>query len=111
MTNVTHILTYLFLFFIFWMLIEGQVYRVRKIKISKIPKSFSKFKIVFIADIHYGRFFRIRRLINIVDRINKLKPNIIIIGGDYLDISVKSKKNVSESVSYTHLRAHETDSY
>lgn len=98
MTNVSHILTYLFLFLIFWMLIEGQVYRVRRIEIknSKIPKSFSKFKIVFIADIHYGRFFRIRRLINIVDRINKLKPNIIIIGGDYLDISVKNKKNVSE---------------
>ena len=95
MTNIYHILTYLFLFFIFWMLIEAQVYRVRRVKIKndKIPKSFNNFKIIFIADIHYGRFFRIKRLINIVNKINELEPNVIIIGGDYLDISVKSKKD------------------
>lgn len=95
MIKASHILTYLFLFFVFWMLIEAQVYRVRRIKINnnKIPKSFKDFKIVFIADIHFGRFFRLKRLINIVDRINMLSPDIIIIGGDYLDISVKSKKD------------------
>jgi predicted MPP superfamily phosphohydrolase len=97
MTNIFHILTYLFLFFILWILIEAQVYRVRRIKVvnSKIPKGFAKFKIVFISDIHYGRFFRAKRLIGVVNRINKLEADIIIIGGDYLDISVKSKRNVS----------------
>ena len=96
MTNIFRSLTYIVLFFILWMLIEAQVYRVRRIRIknSKIPKSFNNFKIVFISDIHYGRFFRSNRLINIVNRINKLEPDIIIIGGDYLDISVKSKKDV-----------------
>lgn len=98
MTNVFYILTYLFLLFILWILIEAQVFRVRKTRIinGKVPKPFNNFKIVFISDIHYGRFFRAKRLIKVVNRINKLKPDIIIIGGDYLDISVKSNKDVSK---------------
>ena len=97
MTSIYIGLTYLFLFFILWILIEAQVYRIRRVNIknSKIPKGFNKFKIVFISDLHYGRFFRAKRLIRIVNRINELKPDIIIIGGDYLDISVKSNRDVS----------------
>jgi predicted MPP superfamily phosphohydrolase len=97
MTNIFHILTYLIIFFILWILIEAQVYRVRTIKVSnsKIPKSFKNLKIIFISDIHYGKFFRAKRLINVVNRINKLGADIIIIGGDYLDIPVKSKRDVS----------------
>ncbi|MCB2291895.1 metallophosphoesterase [Clostridium sp. CS001] len=98
MTNVFHILIFLFVFFILWILIEAQTYRVRRVKVknSKIPKSFNRFKIVFISDIHYGKLFRAKRLIKIVNRINKLGPDIIIIGGDYLDISVKSRKDLSK---------------
>ncbi|MBU3145290.1 metallophosphoesterase [Clostridium sp. CF012] len=98
MTNIFYIVTFLILFFTLWILIEAQVYRVRRIKVvnSRIPKGFRHFKIIFISDIHYGRFFRSKRLINVVNRINKLEPDIIIIGGDYLDISVKSKRDVSE---------------
>lgn len=98
MTNIFEILIYSFVFFTLWLLMEAQAYRVRRIKIKniKIPRSFKDFKIVFISDIHYGRFFRAKRLIRVVNRINKLDPDIIIIGGDYLDISVKSKKDVSK---------------
>lgn len=98
MTNILQILIYLFAFFTLWLLIEAQTYRVRRVKIknSKLPKSFNGFKIVFISDIHYGELFRSKRLVRIVNRINKLDPDIIIIGGDYLDISVKSKKDLSK---------------
>ena len=98
MTNIFEILIYSFVFFTLWLLMEAQAYRVRRIKINniKIPRSFKDFKIVFISDIHYGKFFRAKRLIRVVNRINKLDPDIIIIGGDYLDISVKSKKDVSK---------------
>ncbi|MCJ7689944.1 MAG: metallophosphoesterase [Clostridiaceae bacterium] len=98
MTNIFHILIYLFILFILWILIEAQVFRVRttRIKNCKIPKSFNDFKIVFISDIHYGRFFMAKRLMKIVNRINKLEPHIVIIGGDYLDTSVKSNKDVSK---------------
>ena len=98
MANIFRILIYLFIFFIIWLIIEAQAYRVRRVKIknNKIPKSFNGFKIVFISDIHYGKLFRAKRLISIVNRINKLDPDIIIIGGDYLDISVKGKKDLSK---------------
>ena len=46
---------------------------------------------------HYGKGFSSNRLINIVNKINKIEPDIIIIiGGDYLDISIKSNRNVSK---------------
>jgi predicted MPP superfamily phosphohydrolase len=98
MENIFRILIYFFIFFTIWLIIEAQAYRVRRVKIknNKIPKSFNGFKIVFISDIHYGKLFRAKRLISIVNRINKLDPDIIIIGGDYLDISVKSKKDLSK---------------
>lgn len=97
MTIMNSILIGLFIFFVVWSLIEAQVYRVRKIKInnSKVPKVFNDFKIIFISDMHYGRGFSSKRLMNIVNRINEIEPDIIIIGGDYLDISVKSKRDVS----------------
>jgi hypothetical protein len=103
MTRVFQILTYLFILFILWILIEAQVFRVRKTRIKnvKIPKCFNNFKIVFISDIHYGRFFRAKRLIKVVNRINRLNPDIVIIGGDYLDISVKSNRNVSKYLEET----------
>lgn len=98
MFNVFNILIGILIFFIVWALIEAQVYRVRRIKIknNKIPKGFNNFKIIFISDMHYGRDFSSKRLINIVNKINKIAPDIIIIGGDYLDISVKSKRDVSK---------------
>lgn len=44
MTKVFQILTYLFILFILWILIEAQVFRVRKTKIKnvKIPKCILK---------------------------------------------------------------------
>lgn len=98
MPNLYYILIFLFVCFVLWLLIEAQVYRVRKINIRnhKIPKKFNSLKIIFISDIHYGKFFRPKRLIHIVNRINKLEPHIIIIGGDYLDISVKGNRDVSK---------------
>lgn len=53
--------------------------------ISKdVPESFSGKKIVFITDIHHGPFFSIERVQQLVDRINKLEPDLILLGGDYV---------------------------
>lgn len=98
MIKLILIIIYVFLFFILWILIEAQIYRIRSVEIKnkKIPKKFNNFKIVFISDIHYGKYFRIRRLEQIIKTINKLEADIIIIGGDYLDNPVKNKKHLSE---------------
>ncbi len=49
-----------------------------------IPKDFNNTKILFISDIHYGPFFKKHRLKNLVKRMNRMHPTIILLGGDYV---------------------------
>jgi len=60
-----------------------------EIKSSDIPESFDGTKIVFITDIHLGPYLSFQRLSRIVDRINNIKPDLIIFGGDYVHYSSK----------------------
>ncbi len=50
-----------------------------------IPSAFNGFKIVFVSDIHHGKSYSIKRVRNLVERVNKLKPDIILLGGDYVN--------------------------
>jgi predicted MPP superfamily phosphohydrolase len=49
-----------------------------------VPEAFDGKKIVFISDVHHGPFFSIQRVHRLVERINALKPDIILLGGDYV---------------------------
>lgn len=51
---------------------------------KEIPDEFDKMKIVFISDIHCSWYFGERRLKKLVEKINRLNPDIIILGGDYI---------------------------
>jgi uncharacterized protein len=53
------------------------------IESTDIPVSFNNKKIVFISDIHHGPYFSIERVKKLVQRINELKPDLILMGGDY----------------------------
>jgi len=53
----------------------------------EIPENFSRKKIVFVSDFHCGLFFRESRVSKIVETINGLDPDIVILGGDYVDSS------------------------
>jgi uncharacterized protein len=89
------LLLYLFLLAaaaLLWSLIEAQLFIVKKIRF-KNTKGDSSAKIVFISDLHYGTYYRRNRLAKIIDRINSLRPDIIILGGDYLDFGRNSKLN------------------
>ena len=55
-----------------------------EIKSADIPESFNGSKIVFITDIHLGPYLSAERLSGIVDQINGIKPDIILLGGDYV---------------------------
>jgi hypothetical protein len=71
-------------------LLAYSYFETRWIKVTNVsiesydlPKSFSGKKIVFVSDIHYGVYFSIERVRELVLQINELKPDIIILGGDY----------------------------
>ncbi|MBP7103264.1 MAG: metallophosphoesterase [Bacteroidales bacterium] len=71
--------------FLLYCHIESRWIKTEKINLifRDIPKSFIGKKIVFITDIHHGPFFSIERVQKLVERINKLNPDYIIMGGDY----------------------------
>jgi len=74
---------FLFLSYCFF---ESRWIKTTEVEISSadVPGSFDEAKIVFISDTHLGPFLSSERLSGIVDRINEIKPDIIILGGDYV---------------------------
>jgi len=54
------------------------------IQSKDIPQNFSGKKIIFVSDIHHGKFFSTKRVADLVERINRQHPDIIILGGDYV---------------------------
>ncbi|MFZ5392279.1 MAG: metallophosphoesterase [Patescibacteria group bacterium] len=62
----------------FWIKVENITYR------KDVPAAFSGYKIVYLSDIHYGPFFSDERLAEMVERVNGLRPDLILLGGDYI---------------------------
>lgn len=54
------------------------------IKDQKLPKAFHNLRVVFISDLHHGTFSSGKRLQSMVKKINDLHPDLILLGGDYL---------------------------
>ncbi len=49
-----------------------------------IPASFIGKKVIFVSDIHCNRYFTPDDVAELVEKINERKPDIIILGGDYI---------------------------
>lgn len=64
---------------------EGRDIQLKKTVFSHkdIPTAFDGKKIIFIADTHCNEYFTPEDAVALVERINKLKPDIIVLGGDY----------------------------
>ena len=75
---ITIILTY--------SLIEPYWIEIKRTEIADpdIPEAFSQFRIVFMADIHHGPFFSRERVRNVVSMVNDLRPDMVLLGGDYV---------------------------
>ena len=82
--------------FLAYCYLETRWVKTKKIEIKStdIPIDFNNKKIVFITDIHHGKFLSIGRVKKLVKRINKLEPDIIIMGGDYVHQEQKYIKPV-----------------
>lgn len=48
-----------------------------------IPAAFDGKKIVFVSDVHHGKYLSIGRVKRLVNLINKQQPDILLLGGDY----------------------------
>lgn len=83
-------------FFTFYGIIHGRYYyKVNEIEITnaKIPQAFDGFKIIHISDWHIGSYYgQPQRIQEAVDRINALKPDIILFTGDLVN-NVASEVN------------------
>lgn len=87
-------------------LIEPQIINIKEYKIESkiIPDSFHGTKIVQISDIHYGTTINKKQLEKIVNKVNELKPDIIVFTGDLLDKNI-SLTETSEEELITNLSA------
>ncbi len=59
--------------------------RTEKVSLSSedLPSDIGHLRIVFVTDIHYGFFYSQARLSTLVNRINSLKPDLVLFGGGY----------------------------
>jgi len=83
--SIIVILLLLVLAFIYaW--IEPYWLEIKEVNIidSDVPASFDGTKIVFLTDIHHGPFFSKDRVGRLVDQVNKLNPDLVLLGGDYV---------------------------
>jgi len=49
-----------------------------------VPPGFDGARIVFVSDVHAGPYFGKMRVRRLVDRIGELKPDVLVLGGDYV---------------------------
>ena len=49
-----------------------------------LPAAFDGTRIVYLADIHAGPDFSAARVGRVIDRVMALKPDLIVLGGDYV---------------------------
>jgi predicted MPP superfamily phosphohydrolase len=51
---------------------------------ADVPAAFDGYKIVFVADVHYGPFLTKEQLNALIEKINKEDADLVLLGGDYI---------------------------
>ncbi len=95
------ILVILGIFFGAYSFVEPYLIQTKEITIesSQIPSEFDGKRIVFLTDIHYGPFFSKERVDSLVNQTNELKPDMILLGGDYVTSDSSAVGPVFSSLS------------
>lgn len=70
-----------------------------KIKNENITDNFDGFKIVHLSDIHYGSYFGIEELKKVVKKVNDLKPDAVVLTGDFLDKDTDMNSDLANKIS------------
>ena len=74
------------------------------IKDPQLPTNFHNLRVVFISDLHHGTFSSGKRLRKMVQKINALQPDLILMGGDYVQTSKQKKDLRHQNLSLNELR-------
>lgn len=78
----------------------GLVVKEKSLIYSKLPESFHGLKIVQFTDLHYGTTINTKSFKKVVNKINNIKPDIIVFTGDLIDknysITEKEKEEVKQ---------------
>jgi len=77
---------------------KGLVVKEYKIVNEKITDNFHGLKIVHLSDIHYGTTINKAELIKVVNKINKINPDIVIFTGDLLDEDTNLPKDYDKEL-------------
>lgn len=72
---------------------KGLIVKEYGITDNKLPLSFNGFKIIHFSDLHYGRTVDENKLETIINKINELKPQLIVFTGDLVDKDIKISDN------------------
>ncbi len=76
---------------------KGLKVKEYKITNSKLPDNFHGLKIIHLSDLHYGYKVNSKDLKNITNKINELKPDLIVFTGDLFDKNIKlNEKELNE---------------
>jgi len=69
-----------------WALIEPRLLLVDRAVVTSpdVPREFDGARIVFLADIHAGPHYGPERVRDLVARINAEKPDLVVVGGDFV---------------------------
>ena len=75
--------------------LEVKEYRIKN---ENFKNNLHGYKIVHISDVHYGKTTSKKELKKIVEKINLIKPNILIFTGDLIDKDTTLTKNDVEEI-------------
>lgn len=76
---------------------KGLKVKEYKMTNSKLPDNFHGLKIIHLSDLHYGYKVNSKDLKNITNKINELKPDLIVFTGDLFDKNIKlNEKELNE---------------
>ena len=75
-----------------WPLVEPLLPVVEEVTLvgADLPASIGELRVVYVSDIHAGPFFSAGRVRDLVNRINALKADIVLLGGDYAQDSASA---------------------
>lgn len=75
----------LVLILLVWPFLEARFIRIERTSLTSedLSSDIGHLHIVFVSDIHYGYFFSDSRVNELVSKINALRPDIVLFGGDY----------------------------